>query len=47
MVKRYLNALVPIAADNGARRSWESPDFVEGLSAFIEKRPPQYRLPDS
>lgn len=46
LVKRYLNDLVPITADNGARRSWESTDFVEGLSAFTEKRPPNYRLSD-
>jgi enoyl-CoA hydratase/carnithine racemase len=46
LVKRYLNDLVPIAADNGARRSWSSPDFVEGLTAFAEKRQPKYRYAD-
>lgn len=45
LVKRYLNGLVPMAADNGARQSWGSPDFIEGLSAFAAKRTPDYAGP--
>jgi enoyl-CoA hydratase/carnithine racemase len=43
MLRRYLNELVPRAWDHGGTEAFESPQIIEGLKAFAEKRPPDYK----
>jgi len=42
MLKRYMNELVPRPWDHGGNEAFSSPEVIEGLRAFAEKRTPDY-----
>ena len=42
-LKRFLHELIPTPWDSGGMAAFRSPELREGLTAFAEKRPPNFR----
>jgi enoyl-CoA hydratase/carnithine racemase len=43
LLKRYMHEMVPRPWDDGGMAAFRSPEIREGLTAFAEKRAPEYR----
>ena len=43
MLKRYMHELIPQPWDHGGAAAFRSPELIEGLTSFAEKRAPTFR----